>query len=509
MKFVTNSVKENFCLFVKKKQVLTESVSMLDISIPSLEKSKNKLPELSKVPVEITEKTDGVKLTVLRNSKQFSKNWKENWIVSYKGNVIYPEDFSGISPEMSNDIKHKSIGTSQYTYVFEMLKRAHKQQETQNIKPNTELFFEFMMRKPTLTREYNSYHELVLLAVASTTYEEHFGRLSTKPNQMFNTKDRKRIAEILKVSTPKTLFTGTLEELTKTNNPDEILVTLKDVFLKMPSQYGGAMEGIVLEFANGDFFKIIQEDQHDKELRKHIKQKHSSKNPNYYQEIKKLASDLVFSVGEATDLKKSLKTLSLQVYGLKNDLAIQSIDPERALINIKDDLFLTAKTLLLRKLLGNNNALFVGRFSPLTIAHYNILNNALSQYDSVTVNIVKGEKSNKEQNPFPLEVQEKMLKKCFGNKIEITSTNTGNLATILQKPSKLISNILAGSDRYEGYKYQLRDNSDINVKEIPRLDDVSGTKVRQSLRENNLPVFQNNTPKQIWDMFEELQQYLS
>ena len=51
------------------------------------------------IPVVVTEKTDGTKLTLIRNSANYSKNWQDNWIVSYKNNILNPEDFSGVDNE--------------------------------------------------------------------------------------------------------------------------------------------------------------------------------------------------------------------------------------------------------------------------------------------------------------------------------------------------------------------------------------------------------------------------
>ena len=111
---------------------------MLDISILNIDKAKNKLLALMDVPVTITEKTDGTKLTIVRTNNPFSSEWKRNWIVSYKGSIIYPEDFEGVSQDLEKDIKETSIGISQYKYVFDVLKAAQKNHKTKTIPKNTE-----------------------------------------------------------------------------------------------------------------------------------------------------------------------------------------------------------------------------------------------------------------------------------------------------------------------------------------------------------------------------------
>jgi nicotinamide mononucleotide adenylyltransferase len=184
----------------------------------------------------------------------------------------------------------------------------------------------------------------------------------------------------------------------------------------------------------------------------------------------------------------------------------KGLDPLKTLINVKDDIFLTAKTLLIRQLPGNNNALFLGRFSPLTIAHYNIIDDAIKQYDGVVVNLVKSKLDS--DNPFPVEMQIDMLKRCFGDSIEITTSSTGNVLTIIPKTKKVITTVLAGTDRIEGYKKQLLKNEEITVVEIPRTNSISGSLVRKSLRENDKKTFETNTPKQLWGMFDKLRNYV-
>ena len=141
------------------------------------------------------------------------------------------------------------------------------------------------------------------------------------------------------------------------------------------------------------------------------------------------------------------------------------------------------------------------------IAHYNIINQSIKQYDNVCVNIVKAKSD--DRNPFPVEVQKDMLDKCFGSKIEITTSETGNLIRVLQKPSKVINVVLAGTDRFADYQNQLNLSApDVKIVEIPRIDEVSGTVVRAALKANDYNSFKKNTPAQIWEMFDELRKFV-
>lgn len=504
-----SNTEESFSTFFDKrsKAVLTES-EMLDISILNIDKAKKQIIELLDVPVTITEKTDGVKITIVRNEKEYSPNWQENWIVSYKGNVIHPEDFSGVDSQTEKQSLLSSIGVTQFKQIFNILEQANSKKTIQEIPKNTELFFEFLMRKPTLTRQYKKYHELILIATSPTEYKESFGRLSTASNE-FSTTNRSRYAKILNVQTPKVLFKGTLRKITTSDVPDEIVEQLKNKFLTVESSFGGTMEGVVMEFANGQFLKIIQSDQHDKQVRSQIKLSHGPANPEkYYQEIRKIAELALKDIQPVNNIKSSLTELSHWVFSDSSATLFKDLDANKTALNAKDDVFLTAKMLLLRKLPGNNNALFLGRFSPLTIAHYKIIKQAIDKYDHVCVNIVKAKRDSR--NPFSVEIQQKMLNKCFNNKVEITISETGNLIRVLQKPSRVINVVLAGTDRFEDYTNQLKTNApDVKVVEIPRTDEVSGTVVRNALSENNYKKFTANTPQEIWDMFDELREFIN
>jgi len=56
---------------------------------------------------------------------------------------------------------------------------------------------------------------------------------------------------------------------------------------------------------------------------------------------------------------------------------------------IKEDVQLISKTLLIKKLTGNNNVLIIGKFRVLTLeGHYKMIQRALNLYDGVIVDIV-------------------------------------------------------------------------------------------------------------------------
>jgi len=74
---------------------------VLDISIKSVDKaitSKKKASDFVRTPFRVLEKIDGTKLTLIRNDEPFNpEDYTKNWIVSYKGRIIYPTEFISLT----------------------------------------------------------------------------------------------------------------------------------------------------------------------------------------------------------------------------------------------------------------------------------------------------------------------------------------------------------------------------------------------------------------------------
>lgn len=472
----------------------------LDISIENLAKNPKKLPLLVMQTVTITEKVDGTKLTIIRNGQPYDADHPENnWIVAYKSNIINRQDFAGLSSKHDAVIKSSSTGISQYKFVWDGLVRAHA--NCRDVPRNTEFFVEFVMRKGTLTRQYENYHAMLLIAVSDTQYRIQAGKVFSTPRG-FDISKLEHYANILGIQSPRVLFHGKLKDVLKQVTADGMLSDLQDRFLRVPSQFGGKMEGIVLSFSNEETYKIVQDDQYDKATRAANKAKFEPVDASsYWDKVRTHAQQHVSGLNVNDPLHQNLAKVSQAAYSKTPDL-----DSNRRGIQSKDDVFLTAKNMLLRKTPGNNGALFLGRFSPLTVAHHKIIEDALKTYDTVSVNIVKSKIDDK--NPFPVEMQQKMLHACFGNKVEVIISSTGNLGTILQKSHHMINVVLAGSDRVEGYRTQLLHDKDVQVIEIPRTNEVSGTLVRKAMRDNDMTTFKKYTPHEVWNMWDELRGYL-
>lgn len=168
----------------------------------------------------------------------------------------------------------------------------------------------------------------------------------------------------------------------------------------------------------------------------------------------------------------------------------------------------------------NEISLFIGRLQPPTKAHIDILNDILSKNKKLLICIVRGEKSSqdKEKNPFPFNMQIEILEKCLKKSnyeiIEIKTAFIGDIVNYARNKNEEIVELYCGTDRYKTYKSQIdryKDqlNLNIEVKEISRTDeDISATKVRESLKNNDENTFKSMMCKEVHSLFSKLQLYI-
>ena len=105
--------------------------------------------------------------------------------------------------------------------------------------------------------------------------------------------------------------------------------------------------------------------------------------------------------------REVLKEMSKIAYNT-NKLPIHE---KKNLLQRQEDFFHVIKYLLVKKLPGNNVALFMGRLQPPTKLHLQIIDQGLKDFDNVVVAIVKGKKSDMKDNPFSFDLQKKIIQK--------------------------------------------------------------------------------------------------
>ena len=502
---------------LKTEDFITESVSgdRLDISILAANKflnSSKKLEWFFNTPVEIEAKTDGVKVTALKIADDGDLS---DWIIAYKGHILYSEEFNYNSDD---NIKKSSIGSSQFKIVLDHFKSLGKT----SIPVGTELQLEYLMRKPTLSSNYERPHGIVLIGYSKSTYTAEFGILKTK-NSGMNTAKRDMFAKELKLNVPLKIFDGVMsskEEFERGILAKDLKIAfskfkeffdfsdytdtynrLSSLLLGIPSVFGGKEEGVVLKFSDGKILKIQQDYQLDQVKRAEIKNKwkesdESSEN-QYWENVKGSAYDIFYKI----DKKKSLSDMLSQMSSLLKRYELNYTHSKKNETIIKDDIELNVKTLILKSLKGNNGCLVLGKFRVLTKAHFNLIKLATKEFDKVLVCLVSSKDTAKTED-LRLRMLEVALKQ-FGNKVQIVKSSNGNLLRIISNSDFNINAVYAGSDRVSDYEKQLKNVLGMKVKELVRTDeDISATKVIANI--NNEKYFKQNTPKEIHFLYSDI-----
>ncbi len=502
------------------QSVLNEAgAEYLNISIKNVDKviKDSNAHKLLSQDTEVYGKYDGVKITILRTSTPWdNEKWYKNFIVAYKGNVLYGTEFQ--DADDSPEVLDKSVGVSQFKLIFNHIEAYWK--GWKSLPTNTEFFFEFLMNKPTLTRQYTKLRELIFIGYSKVNgYTENHGKIATQPVGFFMD-NREKFAKIFKVNLPELIFVGKLENLPKglnnraknywvefakdfnAGNDFEKWIIIRSFFLKLPSLYGSQKEeGVVFhlssEMGGTTILKIVQDDQYDKELRGSQKAKFKmdwEDEDQYWVNVRSKAEEFIGMVDYTQPLYRTLKTLSKMIY---KDWNVDINHNKKSEQNIKDDVQLTAKNMLIRMMPGNNGSLLIGKFRVVTNGHLKMFKQALKKSDKLVIAVV----SNKETKKT-LELRKDMVKAVVPE-AEIITTTSGNLITMLNKTSTNINQIFAGSDRVKSYEGQLKRNPDVNVEEIQRTDDdESATKVIRNL--GDVKYFKKNTPKKVHDFYSEL-----
>lgn len=494
------------------RSFLSEAKDQLDISIMAAGKyltNSKRIEDFLMSEVQVEHKTDGVKLTVIKKS---NRGRLDDYIFAYKGNILYSSEYDY---QPNTKVKSESIGASQFKTVFQHFNKLDKN----SIPIGTELFIEFLMSKPTLSSNYNTKHKMVLIGHSKSKWTESFGKLKTIPQGM-STDRRDEFANQLKIDVPQLLFKGKMgselffqkgiihkglkSEFAKRANSFswqnlEILVDdIRTLFLDIESKYGGTEEGVVIKY-NDKILKWQQEYQLDQEARLQIKMKYKSddylEEGQYWQNITRTALEITNGiVVKNRNLEDVLKELAVNLKSWKLDFK----HPKKTVAQIKDDIQLNSKTLIVKSMEGNNNALILGKFRVLTKeGHTKLIKQAQRLYDNVVVCIVTS-KDTKDTK----ELREKMIRKTFPG-VEIIHAATGNLISIINKSPININVVYAGSDRVDTYRQQLRNNIGMSVMELPRTDDdISASKVISEIDDEDF--FKKNTPRAIHSMYDEI-----
>jgi len=457
------------------------------------------------------------KLNLIRNFEPFDEtNYENNWIVSYKNNILNAFEFEHIN---NDEIKKESHGISQYKLIHDLLKQKNKL--LKEIEPGTEFFLEFLMEKPTLTQNYqNAKHALILLGNAKlSSIKKRLGQVFSTQSHEFvhnpNNPQNLQLLSGLKIAGPPVVFSGTLfsesgefnvsgceyaplkhqfssEWLSQAKdaflalspqgpweshvvgktekNVPKVLKLLAQPFLSYPSSYGkGRIEGSVFMlggFDGKERFKIVQEDQYSLQKRKDKKQSlHGDEQTqkNYFAEISKKAQevfDILYQTEQDQTAQTFLKEGSKRCYSLN----LKEIDhPTKTNLNKQDDLYLTFKMLVL------NHLPFEPDDQPILSKLYQKKAGVIIGKFRLPTNkhfelIQSALKQSKElivfivftekQKGLSFDERKSILTDAFPSLV-VEQTQSANLHRLLSPIRENVSSVFCGSDREQDYQEQL------------------------------------------------------
>lgn len=378
---------------------------MLDLSIPKLRdvlcsdskagQTDARIRQFVSKHVTITEKFDGTKLTFLKTG-----DGDDNWLLAYKGNVLPKELFRKLILEAGNwrltphDIRNKSAGFLQYIFAFDHL--FSLEARLWEIPANTEVFLEFIQRKPTVLSEYKRLHAAFIIGAAPCEWhvDSTGTRLTTFPRRG-NAALTDRVVRGLGLRQPRVLFDGMLSapdvhgsllNLPETHGHSgwlEYLSKLESALTGFESQMGGKPEGVVIQTEGGDLYKVVRPDQYDRAARgaKKAKFKYDDDTrelayrAGVRDEATQWAKDEV-ALAQPGDTDAVMKGLASRVmsYQPRGPIA-----PPRSDVTATDDVLLTAK-LTAERLLWTNKASSIGVFvmagKPVHLGHWKMIKRA-------------------------------------------------------------------------------------------------------------------------------------
>lgn len=166
----------------------------------------------------------------------------------------------------------------------------------------------------------------------------------------------------------------------------------------------------------------------------------------------------------------------------------------------------------------------IGRFQPFTLGHLKCVEGPYKDKGLKTIICMINTKDNKvdSRHPFPSSKTLPLYKKAFKNSSMIEDVILVSNADIVKISQELkdmgyeIASWSCGTDRidsygamakrYAEYKGEKILPDDFEMYEVKRGDeDISATKVRQALKDDNRKDFEKMTPKELWSEYKDLQ----
>ncbi len=522
---------------------------------------------LSDPNLKIEEKIDGTKLTLIRRNNAFDRdNYTKNWIIAYKGNVIFSGEVSGLVSR-EKEVKETSSGVAQYSLIHNHMERVHA--NTEAIPPGTEFFLEFVQRKPTISRDYPQKHGIFLTLFGPSRYKITGTHLVSNINPIDDDQKLKEYADLLGVNTYPVLFEGSLQSINdlmrgirspnikrkvedsinainaaysdpSPDRPIKIIEAIYDIFsdfdttLSTDTELAAAEGSVFKSSVTKDLYKALRFDQHDVEHRHGMKKKFRADDPQkeqaYWDAIIVIANRISRSMipgarknipeSEMNDVLEAVRSKAYSDSQISAEL--RDLDHPKSLIQRQEDLFLTTKSRIMKRLeLGDKNGFTLGIFvvagKPVHDGHWRVIELATSECDEV---LVLTSMAGRDELPAGVMIDawravlEPQFHRDYPNaSLIITSESPLNIAIDKIRDLKNVANsfVLYTDDEDARTKYSMDKLTSI-IKDpiaigkfrqriVPRSETVqiSGTRMREFLKSDDKQSFDQFAPHTLSD----------
>lgn len=540
----------------------------MDISIKNLKKHVfepkteslrlKRASEIVNQSMVVTEKVDGTKLTLVRTNETDPNDYTKNWIVAYKGTVLYPKEFAYIGDKEKEGITQASVGIGQYVIVFDHLKKING--KIQSIPTSTEFSVEFAQNKDTLTRTYVNKGGMFLRSYGRVAYRVVSGSLFTKPEkEVTEYSEVEKMAKLLEISPFPIFHSGDLSRVSLMKNPLlapklgnvnwksplDVLEKFSDAILSVESSLGGKTEGVVMKLENGEFYKVVQPDQYDAEVRgekKALYKLEPEAATAYFQQIRALIQKVFAEIGTGDKPEEDIIS-DVNFYIAKNEQKLKKFFEELSKIaggkknkvQMMDDVHDTVRLLVGKEKTLGKDTKTIGLIpiagKPLHIGHWKLIEKAADENDNVIVYTSLSDRAKKGEFPIYGEdfitIWSDIFIPALPNNVKVKFVDSP-VRSVMHELGWLEQSLTQDAANVPSIKlYSDKDDVDVNFKDedlnkFPTLlgsnkiekvgvertstVDISGTKMREFLMNDDkksfmkyLPPVSNSNKEEIWN----------
>ena len=161
------------------------------------------------------------------------------------------------------------------------------------------------------------------------------------------------------------------------------------------------------------------------------------------------------------------------------------------------------------------NGLIIGRFQSFHKGHEHIINTALSLCKNVFIYIGSSQESETEHNPFTYVFRKTIIEKCFSEEIKnkriviapLKDAGIGDnsdwgdyVVKNFEKDFNTIPNVIISGEEAQRIAWFSK-SQPIDTVYVPKILNISATKLREAILENNFEYWKQYTNDKIWDKF--------